>query len=139
MTLSLSEDAAAVSRSGRGREETLLRDTRAVRLMELLSALPGADGDRPAADPEIRRVVHDSRRVEPGDLFVAIRGEKADGLAHVPGGARAAAPRGRRGAAGAGAARRVPWVRVPERAPGARRCSRRGWRAIRRRSSCSPA
>ncbi len=28
-------------------------------------------------------MVHDSREIAPGDLFVAIRGEKADGLAHV--------------------------------------------------------
>jgi len=52
--------------------------------MEVLGALPGAGIAPPSADPEIRRVVHDSRRVSPGDLFVAIRGEKVDGLAHVP-------------------------------------------------------
>jgi len=55
-----------------------------VRLMELLSALPGAEPGLVHADPEIRRVVADSRRVSPGDLFVALRGEKADGLDFVP-------------------------------------------------------
>jgi UDP-N-acetylmuramoyl-L-alanyl-D-glutamate--2,6-diaminopimelate ligase len=55
-----------------------------VRLRELLSALPGARADRFPADPEIRSVAHDSRKVAAGDLFVAIRGEKTDGLAHLP-------------------------------------------------------
>jgi UDP-N-acetylmuramoyl-L-alanyl-D-glutamate--2,6-diaminopimelate ligase len=82
-----------------------------VRLRELLSALPGAEAARSTADPEVRRVVHDSREVAPGDLFVAIRGEKADGLAHVPEAlsrcavavvAEAPPP----------AASAVPWVRV---------------------------
>ncbi len=50
--------------------------------MELISALPEAEAAG-GTDPEIRRVVHDSRRVEPGDLFVAIRGQKVDGLSHV--------------------------------------------------------
>ena len=35
-------------------------------------------------DPEISGVQHDSRRVRPGDLFVAIRGARADGLHFVP-------------------------------------------------------
>ena len=84
-----------------------------MRLVELLSALPGADPAPPGADPEIRRVAHDSRRVEPGDLFVAIRGEKVDGLSHVPEAIR-------RGAAAVVAEPAapgplpVPWVRVPQ-------------------------
>jgi UDP-N-acetylmuramoyl-L-alanyl-D-glutamate--2,6-diaminopimelate ligase len=79
--------------------------------MELLSALPEADLAPAAADPEIRRIVPDSRRVSPGDLFVAIRGEKTDGLTHVP---EAVA----RGAAAVLAEQPalgpmpVPWIRV---------------------------
>lgn len=77
--------------------------------MELCSVL--ADARPPAADPEIVRVGHDSRQVAPGDLFVAVRGEKADGLDHA---AEAVA----RGAAAIASDRppppglRVPWVRV---------------------------
>jgi UDP-N-acetylmuramoyl-L-alanyl-D-glutamate--2,6-diaminopimelate ligase len=55
-----------------------------VTLVDLLSALPEASLEAGSGGTEIRRVVHDSRRVEPGDLFVAIRGDRADGLAHVP-------------------------------------------------------
>jgi UDP-N-acetylmuramoyl-L-alanyl-D-glutamate--2,6-diaminopimelate ligase len=51
--------------------------------MELLSELPDADTGSLSCDPEILRVRHDSRRVEPGDLFVAIRGTTADGYARV--------------------------------------------------------
>ena len=36
------------------------------------------------ADRELGRVVIDSRRVQPGDLFVAFRGEKADGHDYIP-------------------------------------------------------
>lgn len=35
------------------------------------------------ADPEIRRVVYDSRQVGPGDLFVALRGNQTDGHRYV--------------------------------------------------------
>ncbi|MGH9367710.1 MAG: Mur ligase family protein, partial [Thermoanaerobaculia bacterium] len=79
--------------------------------MELISVLPGAELSPGGADPEIRRVVADSRRVGPGDLFVAIRGEKSDGLAFVPDALS-------RGAAAvlaqapAPEAVPVPWVRV---------------------------
>jgi UDP-N-acetylmuramoyl-L-alanyl-D-glutamate--2,6-diaminopimelate ligase len=81
--------------------------------MELLSALPGADLGLVDADPEIRRVIADSRRVSPGDLFVALRGEKADGFDHVP----EALVRGA-AAVVAGPSPRspvsVPWVRTAE-------------------------
>jgi UDP-N-acetylmuramoyl-L-alanyl-D-glutamate--2,6-diaminopimelate ligase len=83
--------------------------------MDLISALPGAEA-APGADPEIRRVVHDSRRVEPGDLFVAIRGQKVDGLSHVP----EAIGRGAVAIladAAPSAPASVPWVRVPEARP----------------------
>ncbi len=38
----------------------------------------------PDADAPIRRAVIDSRTVEPGDLFVAYRGEKTDGHRYIP-------------------------------------------------------
>jgi UDP-N-acetylmuramoyl-L-alanyl-D-glutamate--2,6-diaminopimelate ligase len=87
--------------------------------MELLSALPGADLGLVDADPEIRRVIADSRRVSPGDLFVAVRGEKADGFDHVP----EALVRGAAAVVSAPSPRLpvpVPWIRTaaPRRALG---------------------
>jgi UDP-N-acetylmuramoyl-L-alanyl-D-glutamate--2,6-diaminopimelate ligase len=55
-----------------------------VRLSDLLDDVPGAalvQGD-PAS--EVRGVVHDSRRVRPGELFVVIPGERHDARAHIP-------------------------------------------------------
>ena len=85
-----------------------------VNLVDLLAAIPEAEvaGHHPSG--EIRRVTGDSRLVGPGDVFVAIRGEKADGLAHA---AEAAA----RGALAVVSDRprpgkidpSMPWVRVP--------------------------
>jgi UDP-N-acetylmuramoyl-L-alanyl-D-glutamate--2,6-diaminopimelate ligase len=49
-----------------------------MRLSELIAAIPGARVQT-FGDPEIRRVVHDSRIVEEGDLFVAVRGLSSDG------------------------------------------------------------
>jgi len=54
-----------------------------VRLVDLAAALPGVEIDPAARDVEISRVEVDSRRVVPGDLFVAIRGAKSDGLQHA--------------------------------------------------------
>ncbi len=51
--------------------------------MDLAAALEGAEIAPAARDLEVRRVTSDSRRVAAGDLFVAIRGAKFDGLAHV--------------------------------------------------------
>ena len=34
--------------------------------------------------PEIRKITIDSRKVEPGDLFVCIRGRKEDGHQYIP-------------------------------------------------------
>lgn len=36
------------------------------------------------SDPDISRVIYDSRKVQPGDLFVALRGEKTDGHLFIP-------------------------------------------------------
>ncbi len=52
--------------------------------MELLSVLPEADATRAALDPEVGSVRYDSRRVGAGDVFVALRGETADGQDFVP-------------------------------------------------------
>ncbi|MCU0693175.1 MAG: Mur ligase domain-containing protein, partial [Polyangiaceae bacterium] len=48
-----------------------------------LAAAVGAQLCGPAAG-RVTGVHHDSRRVEPGDLFVARRGEQADGITYVP-------------------------------------------------------
>ena len=83
--------------------------------MDLSSAVPGAEtAPRGAgADVDVRRIVHDSRHVAAGDLFVAIRGAKSDGLAHVPEAlARGAAAVVSQEAPLPGVA--VPWVRVPD-------------------------
>jgi UDP-N-acetylmuramoyl-L-alanyl-D-glutamate--2,6-diaminopimelate ligase len=50
-----------------------------MRLSNLLSALPHSLARTGAADPEISLVTADSRRVIPGALFVAVRGERFDG------------------------------------------------------------
>ncbi|HVS03618.1 MAG TPA: UDP-N-acetylmuramoyl-L-alanyl-D-glutamate--2,6-diaminopimelate ligase [Thermoanaerobaculia bacterium] len=52
-----------------------------MRLGELVEGLPLA-GDAPP-ELEVRGIQHDSRRVEPGDLFVALVGERFDGRAFV--------------------------------------------------------
>ena len=84
-------------------------------LVDLLAAVPGAllEGHGPSG--EILRVTADSRLVKPGDVFVALRGEKADGWSHA---GEAAA----RGALAVVSDRprpsdvppSVPWVSVPE-------------------------
>jgi UDP-N-acetylmuramoyl-L-alanyl-D-glutamate--2,6-diaminopimelate ligase len=62
--------------------------TRGAHIAELLAQIPGARlGAGPHAEgggPLLTGVHQDSRRVEPGDLFVALRGEHADGLGFVP-------------------------------------------------------
>jgi UDP-N-acetylmuramoyl-L-alanyl-D-glutamate--2,6-diaminopimelate ligase len=85
--------------------------------MELVAALPGVEIVPAARDLEIARVTSDSRAVLPGDLFVAIAGQKADGLAFVS----EAVARGAIAVASdrpAPAGTRVPWIRVssPRRA-----------------------
>jgi UDP-N-acetylmuramoyl-L-alanyl-D-glutamate--2,6-diaminopimelate ligase len=86
-----------------------------VKLVELAAALRGAEVTTAAGSLTIARVESDSRRVSPGDLFVAIRGKKSDGLAHA---AEAVA----RGAVAVASDRpsppgvpvSVPWLRVEE-------------------------
>src|SRR5262249_53345532 len=82
-----------------------------VRLMELAGILPGASIAREAQDVEVAGVRSDSRSIRPGDLFVAIRGAKFDGFAHVEDAvARGAVAIVSDRAAKPGVA--VPWVRV---------------------------
>jgi UDP-N-acetylmuramoyl-L-alanyl-D-glutamate--2,6-diaminopimelate ligase len=50
-------------------------------LSKLTADLPWAS---PTRDVDVRRAVVDSRQVQPGDLFVAIRGEKFDGAKFIP-------------------------------------------------------
>lgn len=55
-----------------------------MRLLDLVHDVPGAilvQGDSAA---KVRGVVHDSRRVQPGDLFVVIPGERHNARAYVP-------------------------------------------------------
>ena len=49
-----------------------------MRLSELLKSMDWK-GEAPPFDPEVAGVTCDSRKVNPGDLFVAIRGGAADG------------------------------------------------------------
>jgi UDP-N-acetylmuramoyl-L-alanyl-D-glutamate--2,6-diaminopimelate ligase len=56
-----------------------------MRLSNLLSTLPDElassqwIGEEPGRDPVIRGITYDSRKVSPGDLFVALRGSVSDG------------------------------------------------------------
>ncbi|MEP6801276.1 MAG: UDP-N-acetylmuramoyl-L-alanyl-D-glutamate--2,6-diaminopimelate ligase [Acidobacteriota bacterium] len=79
--------------------------------MDLLAVLPDARIEGSTPEVEVSGVSHDSRAVHPGDLFVAIRGEKSDGAAHVPEAiARGAAAIASESPAPSGSL--VPWVRV---------------------------
>ena len=51
--------------------------------MELVALLGEAEVDGASEDPEVRGVSSDSRRISPGHVFVAVRGEKSDGNLHV--------------------------------------------------------
>jgi len=49
-----------------------------MRLADLATRIPGARLIGPG-DAEVRRAVHDSRQVRPGDLFIALEGTQTDG------------------------------------------------------------
>ena len=53
-------------------------------LSDLLRDVPGATLIQGEPCVDVRRVVHDSRRVQPGDLFVVMPGERHDARAFVP-------------------------------------------------------
>src|SRR4029453_1727927 len=81
-----------------------------MKLGELASRTPGAvlSGD---AGLEVTEVTHDSRRVVPGSLFVAIHGLAHDGHAFV----EAARRKGALAVASEEAPREgIPWLRVPD-------------------------
>lgn len=69
---------------------------KALTLEEIVAALEGTM-DRAIPAGSVRRVTTDSRQVEPGDLFIALAGERFDGHDYVPqafaGGATAAVVR----------------------------------------------
>lgn len=90
-------------------------------LGELFNTVTGAFGDcRPkmiAAEAALTRTVkglaYDSRRVTPGSVFVAIRGQRADGITFVP----QAASRGALGVVAEvepPAGQTLPWLVVPD-------------------------
>ncbi len=88
-----------------------------MKLLDLAAALEGAEIAPAARGLEVLGVTSDSRRVAVGDLFVAIRGAKTDGLAHVEdairrGAVAVASDRPAPGGVG------VPWIGVaaPRRA-----------------------
>ena len=60
-----------------------------MRLSELARGLPLAGGF--GSDPEVTGVEHDSRRVRPGDLFVALPGQRFDGRRFAAGAVAAGA------------------------------------------------
>ena len=85
-----------------------------VRLAKLLRGVESRDA-AVHGDLDIRGIAYDSRRVKPGDLFVAIRGEKTDGNkfaadAIARGAAAILSEQAPPGDIPAG----VPWVRVPD-------------------------
>src|SRR5438067_3953703 len=51
--------------------------------MRLSELLDGAAGSPIESDPEVGGLTYDSRRVKPGDCFVAIPGEHTDGHLYV--------------------------------------------------------
>jgi UDP-N-acetylmuramoyl-L-alanyl-D-glutamate--2,6-diaminopimelate ligase len=61
-----------------------------MRLSELVRGLPIEPGDL-GSDPEVTGVEHDSRRARPGDLFVALPGQRFDGRRFAAGAVAAGA------------------------------------------------
>ena len=81
--------------------------------MQLLDALRGLPVSPPSSDAELRGVTHDSRQVEPGDLFVALTGARYHGRDHVA----QAAERGAAAFLGEGTAPpglTLPWAEASE-------------------------
>lgn len=83
----------------------------------LRSILEGVDvgAALPSGEPRILKVVNDSRKVQPGALFVAIHGEATDGNLY----AKAAAERGAAAVVSEAPApaewpREIPWIQVRE-------------------------
>jgi UDP-N-acetylmuramoyl-L-alanyl-D-glutamate--2,6-diaminopimelate ligase len=78
--------AGGASRGNRGdaQAERSRRYDLHVRLSVLLDGVPGARLARGGADADISLVTHDSRRVRPGSLFLAIRGDRFDGRRFIP-------------------------------------------------------
>ncbi|WP_404409019.1 UDP-N-acetylmuramoyl-L-alanyl-D-glutamate--2,6-diaminopimelate ligase [Jeotgalibacillus malaysiensis] len=54
-----------------------------MRLSDLTGCLPFYEIKGPESDPEILKVCHHHQDVEPGSLFAAIKGEKADGRFYI--------------------------------------------------------
>ncbi len=92
---------------------------------QLARDLPGVRVVR-GGDAPVRRVRIDSRRVQPGDLFVAVAGTTDDGLRHVPDAlARGAA--GIVAAAGAAPVGDAPWLAADDPRLAAARLAERAW------------
>jgi len=92
-----------------------------VRLVDLAAALPGVELAPAARAVEVARIELDSRRILPGDLFVAVRGAKSDGAVYAADAiARGAVAVVSDRPPAAGVDPGVPWVRVasPRRAAG---------------------
>jgi UDP-N-acetylmuramoyl-L-alanyl-D-glutamate--2,6-diaminopimelate ligase len=86
-----------------------------MRLSGLLARAAVIPVDRVGADPEIRGVHVDSRRVRPGDVFAALRGARADGAAFVTDAlSRGAAAIVAETPKPEGVPEAVAWVRVPD-------------------------
>jgi UDP-N-acetylmuramoyl-L-alanyl-D-glutamate--2,6-diaminopimelate ligase len=82
-------------------------------LLSVLEGTPDLPGDVP--DREVQAVSHDSRKVVPGSLFVAVRGFNSDGHQFIPqaivqGAVAVVAEEGSAGGRGGG----VPVIRVPD-------------------------
>lgn len=54
-----------------------------MKLSDLVLALPDAEVQNPCADLQISGIVHDSRQAKPGDVFVAVVGQSADGHNYI--------------------------------------------------------
>ncbi len=89
-----------------------------MRLRELLSGAEIARADD-APDVEVRSIAYDSRKVTPGALFFALRGEKEDGNKYIPDAIkRGAVAIVSESARDSGVAKNISWVEI---LPGAQR------------------